>query len=52
MKSKLRAKQITELVRQQVPHARKIVVPGVGHMANMEAPEQVNAAVLQFLTEL
>lgn len=44
--------QITELVRQQVPAARKTVVPGVGHMANMEAPEKVNDAVLQFLTEL
>jgi 3-oxoadipate enol-lactonase len=44
--------QIAELVHQQVPAARKTVVPGVGHMANMEAPEQVNDAVLQFLTTL
>lgn len=45
-------RQITELVCQQVPQARKIVVPGVGHMANMEAPEQVTQAVLAFLAEL
>ena len=44
--------QITELVRQQAPAARKTVVPGVGHMANMEALEQVNDAVLQFLTKV
>jgi pimeloyl-ACP methyl ester carboxylesterase len=44
--------QITELVCQQLPQARKLVVPGVGHMANMEAPEQVTEAMLAFLTEL
>jgi 3-oxoadipate enol-lactonase len=34
-----------------IPHARKVVIPDVGHMANMEAPEQVNALVLEFLGE-
>jgi 3-oxoadipate enol-lactonase len=45
-------RQITDLVCQQVPQARKLVVPGVGHLANMEAPEQVTASVLSFLTQL
>jgi pimeloyl-ACP methyl ester carboxylesterase len=45
-------RQVTELIGQQVKQARKLVVPGVGHMANMEAPEQVTQAVLAFLTGL
>ncbi len=36
-------------VARDVPGAQKIVLPGVGHMANMEAPERFNAAVLDFL---
>lgn len=45
-------RQITELVYQQAPNAKKMVVPGVGHMANMEAPELVTEAVLAFLVGL
>jgi pimeloyl-ACP methyl ester carboxylesterase len=41
--------RVTDLICQQLPQARKLVVPGVGHMANMEAPEQVTQAVLEFL---
>jgi pimeloyl-ACP methyl ester carboxylesterase len=41
--------KITELISQQIPHAQKAVIPNVGHMSNMEAPEQVNDAILQFL---
>lgn len=44
--------RITELVCQQVPRARQLVIPGVGHMANMEAPQQVTEAMLAFLTKL
>lgn len=40
---------ITEVISQQAPHARKIVVPGVGHMANMEAPDLVLRLVADFL---
>lgn len=32
-----------------IPHLTKLVLPGVGHMANMEAPEAFNEAVLRFL---
>jgi 3-oxoadipate enol-lactonase len=42
---------IAELLHQRVPHATKVVIPGVGHMSNMEAPAQFNALVLEFLAE-
>lgn len=41
--------EITARIWRQVPHAAGAVVSGVGHMANMEAPEQVNEAIQQFL---
>jgi pimeloyl-ACP methyl ester carboxylesterase len=34
-----------ELVRQHVPHARIEVIPGIGHFAQIEAAEQVNALI-------
>ena len=39
---------ITEIIGKQAPGAQALVIPGVGHMANMEAPQQVNNAVLEF----
>jgi pimeloyl-ACP methyl ester carboxylesterase len=32
-----------------IPGARKVVIPDAGHMANMEKPAEVNAAILDFL---
>jgi pimeloyl-ACP methyl ester carboxylesterase len=43
---------MTELIGQQVPHARKIIIPNVGHMSNMEAPDEVNRAIFEFFEEL
>ncbi|MDQ2784320.1 MAG: alpha/beta fold hydrolase [Chloroflexota bacterium] len=40
---------VADTLAQRIPGARKIVLPGVGHMANMETPEQFNADVLGFL---
>ncbi len=37
------------LVQTQASNARVVVLPGVGHMSNMEAPEAFNAVVLEFL---
>lgn len=37
---------------QQVPNARKVVLPGVGHMCNMEDPTKFNEVVLDFLADL
>ncbi len=45
-------RQITDLIGQQVPQSRVIVVAGVGHMSNMEAPTEVNQPLLAFLTAL
>ena len=39
-------------LREQAPQAQIVVVPGVGHMANMEAPEEVNRHLLAFLREV
>lgn len=41
--------QITELICQEIPQAQKVVIPGAGHMANMEAPEKVTQELLIFL---
>ena len=35
-----------------IPQLTKLILPGVGHMANMEAPEAFNEAVLLFLGSL
>ncbi len=40
---------IAERLATQIPNARKVVLPGVGHMSNMEDPASFNAAVLEFL---
>ncbi len=40
---------IAELVEQQVPGARRTVLPGAGHTSTMEDPEGFNAVVLDFL---
>lgn len=41
--------QIADSLSVHVPDARKVVLPGVGHLANMEAPELFNQVVLEFL---
>jgi pimeloyl-ACP methyl ester carboxylesterase len=35
----------------KIPGARKLVLEGVGHAANIEAAEAFNAAVHEFLEE-
>jgi 3-oxoadipate enol-lactonase len=42
---------IADRIADNVSDARKIIFPGVGHMANIEAPERFNRAVLGFLAE-
>ena len=36
---------------RQIPNARKVVLPGVGHMCNMENPSRSNEVVLDFLAD-
>lgn len=44
--------EIAALIGQQVPLAHTHVLPGIGHMANMEAPAVVTQALLDFLDDL
>lgn len=41
--------QIAAIVNQAVPGAEHVVLPNLGHMANLESPGEFNAAVLSFL---
>lgn len=41
---------IADRLADQIEGARKVVLPRVGHMANMEAPAAFNERVLDFLT--
>jgi pimeloyl-ACP methyl ester carboxylesterase len=42
---------MSDVLAARIPGARKITVPGVGHMVNMEAPEAVNAVLLEVVLE-
>ncbi|MFN8445191.1 MAG: alpha/beta hydrolase [Caldilineaceae bacterium] len=41
--------QIADSLSSKVPNGRKVVLPNVGHLSNMEAPESFNQVVLKFL---
>lgn len=43
---------MSDILAQRVRDAQKVVVAGAGHMVNMEAPDQVNEAILHFLKAL
>ena len=43
---------IADALKRGILKATKVVIPGVGHMANMEAPEKFNKVVLSFLSEI
>ncbi|MDP2675488.1 MAG: hypothetical protein Q8Q00_11390 [Dehalococcoidia bacterium] len=36
-------------MRDRIPGARLVVIPGAGHVSNMEQPERFNAEVREFL---
>ncbi len=40
---------IVDLIAAKVPGARRIVIPGVAHMVNMEKPAEFNRLLLDFL---
>jgi len=40
---------IAGVLQKQILEARKIILPGVGHMSNMEDPSRFNEVVLSFL---
>ena len=41
-----------EVMHKRIPRARKIVLDGAGHAANLDAPTEFNAVVSEFLEEL
>jgi pimeloyl-ACP methyl ester carboxylesterase len=41
--------KIVDLLAEGIPNAQKVVIPGAGHVVNMEKPEDFNRAVLDFL---
>ncbi len=45
-------RRIADTLEADIPPARKVVLPGVGHMSNMEQPGEVNRIVLDFLSSL
>ena len=41
--------EIANTLTERIPDATKVLIPDVGHMSNMEAPEHFNRTVLEFL---
>jgi 3-oxoadipate enol-lactonase len=44
--------RIADILQERIPGAKKVVMLGVGHMANMEDPERFNEIVLGFLAKI
>jgi 3-oxoadipate enol-lactonase len=44
-------KAMAAALEQGIAGSRRVVLPGVGHMLNMEDPEQFNGLILRFLAE-
>jgi pimeloyl-ACP methyl ester carboxylesterase len=40
---------VADTLASRIPHAQKAIMPGVGHMSNMEDPQRFNEIVLSFL---
>ena len=43
--------EMSEILAAQIAHARKVTIPGVGHMVNMEAPAVVNALLREVVLD-
>jgi 3-oxoadipate enol-lactonase len=44
--------EIVDIIAERVPGARKVVIPDVAHMVNLEKPEEFNRIVVEFLSRL
>lgn len=44
--------QIADTCQKQIANARKVTLPNVGHMSNMEAPDEFNKTVSSFLSDI
>ena len=40
------------MMESRLPRARRVVLPGAGHIANLETEEAFNRVVCEFLEEL
>jgi 3-oxoadipate enol-lactonase len=43
--------EMSDVLADRIPGARKVTVPGAGHMVNMEAPETVNALLREVVLD-
>ena len=43
-------RRIVDTLTARIPSSAVVVIPGAGHMVNMERPAEFNRAVLDFLT--
>jgi hypothetical protein len=44
-------REMSDILADKIPAARRITLPGVGHMVNMEAPEPVNSLLREVVLE-
>lgn len=44
-------KAIAQHLAEEIPDAELVVVPGAGHLVGIEQPEELNALLLEFLSE-
>ncbi len=44
--------RISELLEREIPGATRVVIPGTGHMLNMQKPSEFNRIVQDFLAGL
>jgi 3-oxoadipate enol-lactonase len=42
-------REMSKVLADRIPNARRVTVPGVGHMVNMEAPEAVNSLLREIV---
>ena len=46
------SRQVWEPIHQGIPQSRLVLIPGVGHMVDMQAAERCNAEIRSFLREV
>ena len=45
------SREPNELLAKALPQARLVVIPGAGHVVNLQAPKEFNAVLLEFLAQ-
>jgi 3-oxoadipate enol-lactonase len=44
--------KVHDFMARTIPGARSVVLPGIGHLSNLEAPSQFNALLKRFLARM